>query len=61
MVGASIGMALGGWLGGALFDLNGDYTWALAISIVVGCVGVPLALALPRHKAPPPGKVLVPA
>jgi MFS family permease len=61
MVGAGIGMALGGWLGGAMFDMTGNYTWALATSLVVGCVGVPLALALPRHQDLPPGKVLAPA
>jgi MFS family permease len=55
MASAGIGMALGGWLGGALFDLAGDYTWALLISLVVGCLGVPLALALPRHGSVPPG------
>ena len=62
MVGAGTGMALGGWLGGGLFDMTGDYTWALLTSLIVGCVGVPLAMSLPRHKAPPPpGKILVPA
>ena len=61
MVGAGTGMALGGWLGGSLFDMTGDYTWALVTSLVVGCIGVPLALGLPRHKSPPPAKVLVPA
>jgi MFS family permease len=61
MVGAGTGMALGGWLGGGLFDMTGDYTWALATSLVVGCIGVPLAMALPRHKVPPPAKALVPA
>jgi MFS family permease len=57
MVGAGIGMALGGWLGGALFDTTGDYTWALATSLVVGCLGLPLALALPRHGKLPPGSL----
>jgi MFS family permease len=62
MVGAGTGMALGGWLGGGLFDMTGDYTWALLTSLIVGCVGVPLAMSLPRHKAPPPSrKILVPA
>ncbi len=50
MLGASTGMALGGWLGGGLFDMSGDYTWSLMASLIVGCLGVPLALALPRHK-----------
>ena len=50
MVGAGTGMAIGGWLGGGLFDLTGDYTWSLVTSLVVGCLGLPLAMALPRHK-----------
>ncbi|MCC6532325.1 MAG: MFS transporter [Burkholderiales bacterium] len=61
MVGAGIGMAIGAWLGGSLFDLTGDYTWSLTISLVAGTIGVPLALALPRHKAPPPATIPVPA
>jgi len=61
MVGGGTGMALGGWLGGGLFDMTGDYTWSLAASLIVGLLGLPLALALPRHKAPPPGGVLAPA
>ncbi len=55
MLGASTGMALGGWLGGGLFDMSGDYTWSLIASLVVGCAGVPLARALPRHKPPESG------
>jgi len=50
MVGAGIGMAIGGWLGGSLFDLMGNYTGALLTSLIVGGIGVPLALTLPRHR-----------
>jgi len=50
MVGAGIGMAIGGWLGGGLFDLTGNYTGALFTSLIVGGIGVPLALTLPRHR-----------
>jgi len=50
MLGASTGMALGGWLGGILFDLSGGYTWSILASIVIGYLGLPLALALPRHR-----------
>jgi MFS family permease len=57
MVGAGLGMALGGWLGGGLFDMTGDYTWSLLTSLVVGCLGLPLALALPRHGKSPPGSL----
>ncbi len=50
MLGASTGMALGGWLGGILFDLSGAYNWSLLAAIVIGYLGLPLALALPRHR-----------
>jgi MFS family permease len=53
MVGAGTGMALGGWLGGFLFDLSGSYTWSIAGAILTTCIGIPLALALPPHKRPP--------
>jgi len=51
MVGASTGMALGGWIGGVLFDLSGDYTWAILVAAGIGYLALPLALWLPRHKA----------
>ena len=50
MLGAATGMALGGWLGGILFDVSGAYTWSIIASIVLGYLGLPLALALPRHR-----------
>ena len=50
MVAATTGMALGGWLGGGLFDMSGSYTWSLIASMSIGILGLPLALALPRHK-----------
>lgn len=55
MVGGGTGMALGGWLGGGLFDMTGDYTWALGASLFIGLLGVPMALALPKHKRHPTG------
>jgi hypothetical protein len=64
MVGAGTGMALGGWLGGFLFDVTGAYTWSIAAAILTTCLGIPLALALPRHKQPPaagPKPVVQPA
>jgi len=53
MVGAGTGMALGGWLGGMLFDLSGAYTWSIVAAILTTSLGLPLALALPRHRRPP--------
>ncbi len=50
MLGASTGMALGGWLGGMLFDASGAYTWALIASAATSGLALPLALYLPRHK-----------
>lgn len=53
MVGAGTGMALGGWLGGFLFDISGAYTWSTIAAILMTWLGLPMALALPRHKKPP--------
>lgn len=52
-VGASTGMALGGWLGGMLFDLTDTYQWSLIVSMIASYVGLPVALALPRHTRKP--------
>lgn len=50
MIGASTGMALGGWIGGVLFDFSGDYTWAILVAAGIGYIALPLALWLPRHQ-----------
>jgi MFS family permease len=50
MIGASTGMALGGWIGGALFDHSGNYTSAILVAAGIGFLALPLALWLPRHK-----------
>ncbi len=50
MIGASTGMALGGWLGGTLFDHSGNYTSAILVASAIGFVALPLALWLPRHR-----------
>ena len=50
MVGASTGMALGGWLGGMLFDATGTYTASILVAAAIGFLGVPLSLWLPRHR-----------
>lgn len=61
MVGAGTGMALGGWLGGALFDATGTYTVAIVVAAAVGYLAVPLALWLPRHDRGGGTPVQVPA
>jgi cyanate permease len=51
MVLASLGMAVGGYLGGFLFDLSGSYQPAWILSLVAGIVTafVALDLAPPIH------------
>lgn len=50
MAGANLGMALGGWLGGTLFDLTGVYTWSVLAAVGAGFFGVAAALVLPSHR-----------
>jgi hypothetical protein len=52
------GMALGGWLGGVLFDMTGAYTWAIAVSFLFSATGLVPIMALPRHR---PGVILAPS
>ena len=40
MLGAGLGMALGGWIGGAIFDITQGYGIALAISVAASLVGM---------------------
>ena len=53
-IGASSGMALGGWIGGVLFDHSGDYTSAILVAAGIGFLALPFALWLPRHQRPAP-------
>ena len=48
MLGAGLGMALGGWIGGVVFDLTGGYEWALIISIAASLAGAVSILLLER-------------
>ncbi len=50
LAGAMLGMAVGGWLGGALFDWTGVYTLSLVSAVVAGFLGVVVALALPPRR-----------
>ena len=46
MLGASLGMALGGWLGGPIFDMTGSYDIALWLSVAASMAGAVSILAL---------------
>ena len=53
IAGAMGGMALGGWLGGALFDLTGVYTWSVLAAVAAGLMGMTTVALLPAHKKQP--------
>ena len=55
MFGAGLGMALGGWVGGPIFDIFGSYNWALAISIVASVAGAISIIVLEN-----PARLLIP-
>ncbi len=48
MLGAGLGMALGGWIGGVIFDMVGSYDPALIISVVASVAGALSILLLER-------------
>lgn len=58
LAGALSGMALGGWMGGALYDWTGAYTWSIAAGFLFNIAGLIPILLLPRHR---PGVILAPA
>jgi MFS family permease len=51
LAGGLLGMALGGWLGGALYDLTGTYTLSIATAFLFSAAGLAPVLALPRHRS----------
>ena len=55
MLGAGIGMAVGGWIGGPVYDLFGSYNWALAVSIIAS-VGGAVSIVLLEN----PANLLIP-
>ena len=51
MLGAGLGMALGGWIGGVIFDMMGNYDLALIISVVASVAGaVSIVLLEPTNR-----------
>ena len=49
--GASVGMALGGLMGGLLYDLSGDYNLAIGFSFGMGVVSLLFVLLYPGRRA----------
>ena len=47
MFGASLGMGLGGWIGGFLFDVTGAYTVTIIVSAATSLGGMVSILFLP--------------
>jgi len=50
---SSLGMALGPWIGGAIFDTLHSYAWLYAGSAAIGLVAVVLAMLFPRVPGEP--------
>ncbi len=48
MLGAGLGMALGGWIGGVIFDMTGGYDLALIISVIASVAGAASIVLLER-------------
>ena len=48
MLGAGLGMAVGGWIGGVIFDFTGGYDLALIISVVASVMGAVSIMLLER-------------
>ena len=55
MLGAGMGMALGGWVGGPVFDIFNSYNAAFAISVVASFAGAASIILLEN-----PSKLLIP-
>ena len=55
MLGAGLGRALGGWIGGVIFDATGGYDLALTISVISSLVGMASIMLLES-----PEKLLIP-
>ena len=55
MLGAGLGMALGGWIGGAIFDMTASYDIALVISVIASVAGAVSIVLLERTN-----KLLIP-
>ena len=49
IAGAMTGMAVGGWIGGVLFDWTGVYTWSILVSMGASFLGAVIAFLLPSH------------
>jgi MFS family permease len=49
---ASLGMALGPWAGGLVFDTYHQYTWLHAGSFAIGLAAVAVALSFPSKRKP---------
>ncbi len=49
--GASTGMALGGFMGGLLYDLSGNYNLSILFSFAVGVISIILVMIYPSRRA----------
>ena len=55
---SGLGMALGPWIGGGLFDRFGSYAWMYLGAMLVGLAAVAMALLFPRAPRPRSGRAI---
>ena len=53
VTGASLGMASGGYLGGLLYDLSGDYTLSFLLSFTAGIISLVMVWIYPSRRLLP--------
>ncbi|MBI2170592.1 MAG: MFS transporter, partial [Chloroflexi bacterium] len=51
IVGALVGMGIGGWLGGVLFDMSGSYATSTLMGGLATLAALPVIMALPGKSA----------
>jgi len=51
LCGAQIGMATGGWIGGVLFSVFGNYMLTIALSVMASLVGAVVIMSMDRTNA----------
>lgn len=52
--GGMLGMGVGGWLGGAVFQMTGTQMWSIVFASAATLLALPFILALPSRRTPMP-------
>ena len=49
----AIGMGIGSWTGGVMFDLTGNYFWAFLVGVAVNVINLLIILVIKLRREPP--------